>query len=201
MASGAWSSSIRRSSSCSLSAFSSRERGATGAPFGAFSAFLVALFAEMYGFPLTIYLLSGWLQSRYPQVDWFSHDGGHLLEDLFGWRANPHFGPVPHPELRLHRRRLRPDLGRLDGALRGPTSDARHDRGLFVCPTSAICRLRPGDVRLPAAVADAGDAGDVPDPGRDVCAAVLRSRSAKPGGNLVAPTTPTPPACPPSFRA
>lgn len=61
--------------------------------FGAFSAFLVALFAEMYGFPLTIYLLSGWLQSRYPGVDWFSHDAGHLLEMLFGWKANPHFGP------------------------------------------------------------------------------------------------------------
>ena len=61
--------------------------------FSAFSAFLVALFAEMYGFPLTIYFLSGWLQSRYPGVDWFSHDAGHLLEMLFGWKANPHFGP------------------------------------------------------------------------------------------------------------
>ena len=61
--------------------------------FGAFSAFLVALFAEMYGFPLTIYVLSGWLQSRYPNVDWFSHDGGHLLEMLLGWTANPHAGP------------------------------------------------------------------------------------------------------------
>ncbi len=61
--------------------------------FGAFSAFLVALFTEMYGFPLTIYLLSGWLQSAYPGVDWFSHDAGHLPEMLFGWRANPHFGP------------------------------------------------------------------------------------------------------------
>jgi protein-S-isoprenylcysteine O-methyltransferase Ste14 len=47
----------------------------------------------MYGFPLTIYLLSGWLESRYPGVDWFSHDAGHLLEMLFGWKANPHWGP------------------------------------------------------------------------------------------------------------
>jgi protein-S-isoprenylcysteine O-methyltransferase Ste14 len=61
--------------------------------FGAFSGFLVALFTEMYGFPLTIYFLSGWLQSRYPNVDWFSHDAGHLLETIFGWKTNPHFGP------------------------------------------------------------------------------------------------------------
>jgi protein-S-isoprenylcysteine O-methyltransferase Ste14 len=60
--------------------------------FGAFSAFLVALFTEMYGFPLTIYFLSGWLQSRFPGVDWLSHDAGHLLEMVFGWKANPHFG-------------------------------------------------------------------------------------------------------------
>lgn len=61
--------------------------------FGAFSAFIVALFTEMYGFPLTIYFLSGWLQSRFPGIDWFSHDAGHLLEMLLGWKANPHFGP------------------------------------------------------------------------------------------------------------
>lgn len=61
--------------------------------FGAFSAFVIALFVEMYGFLLTIYLASGWLQSRYPGVDWFAHDSGHLLEMLFGWQANPHFGP------------------------------------------------------------------------------------------------------------
>ena len=60
---------------------------------GALSAFLVALFTEMYGFPLTIYLLSGWLQTNYPGVDFLVHDAGHLLETLFGWRANPHFGP------------------------------------------------------------------------------------------------------------
>jgi len=60
--------------------------------FGAFSAFLVALFTEMYGFPLTLYFLSGWLQNRYPGIDWFSHDAGHLLEMIFGWKTNPHFG-------------------------------------------------------------------------------------------------------------
>jgi protein-S-isoprenylcysteine O-methyltransferase Ste14 len=61
--------------------------------FSAFSAFLVALFTEMYGFPLTIYLFSGWLQTKYPTVDFFSHDAGHLLEVMFGWKINPHFGP------------------------------------------------------------------------------------------------------------
>lgn len=61
--------------------------------FSAFSAFMVALFTEMYGFPLSIYLLSGWLQSRWPNVDWFSHDAGHFLEMTLGWKTNPHFGP------------------------------------------------------------------------------------------------------------
>lgn len=61
--------------------------------FGMYSGFIIALFAEMYGFPLTIYLLSGWLSTHYPGVEWLSHDAGHLLEMLFGWRVNPHFGP------------------------------------------------------------------------------------------------------------
>lgn len=61
--------------------------------FGAFSAFVVALFTEMYGFPLTIFLLSGWLQTRFPDVNFFSHDAGHLLEVTLGWKTNPHFGP------------------------------------------------------------------------------------------------------------
>ena len=62
--------------------------------FSAFSAFIVALFVEMYGFPLTIYLLSGWLTSRYPGLDPFSHDAGHLWNTLIGWKINPHFDPL-----------------------------------------------------------------------------------------------------------
>ncbi len=62
--------------------------------FGAFSAFIVALFTEMYGFPLTIYLLSGWLGSRYPGLDLLSHDAGHLWNTLLGWKDDPHFNPL-----------------------------------------------------------------------------------------------------------
>ena len=61
--------------------------------FGAFSAFLVALFTEMYGFPLTIYLLSGWLASRYPGMDFLSHNMGHLWSTLLGWQGDPHISP------------------------------------------------------------------------------------------------------------
>lgn len=58
--------------------------------FGAFSAFIVALFTEMYGFPLTIYLLSGWLVKRVPGIDIYSHDSGHLWETIFNLGGDPH---------------------------------------------------------------------------------------------------------------
>ena len=62
--------------------------------FGAYSAFIVALFAEMYGFPLTIYLLSGWLGPRFPDVNLFGHEAGHLWWVVTGQQGNPHFGAL-----------------------------------------------------------------------------------------------------------
>ena len=62
--------------------------------FGAFAAFIVALFVEMYGFPLSIYLMSGWLQTRYPNLDLLSHNAGHLWSTLQGEKGDPHFGPL-----------------------------------------------------------------------------------------------------------
>lgn len=61
---------------------------------GAFSAFVVALFTEMYGFPLTIYFLSGWLSEAYPEVDFLTHNNGHLLHTLLGFEGNPHWDPL-----------------------------------------------------------------------------------------------------------
>ena len=62
--------------------------------FGAFAAFIVALFVEMYGFPLSIYLLSGWLQTKYPGLDLLSHNSGHLWSALLGEKGDPHFSPL-----------------------------------------------------------------------------------------------------------
>ena len=58
---------------------------------GAFSAFIIALFTEMYGFPLTIYLLSGWLGSRFPQVNFLAHESGHLWHSILGLKGDPHW--------------------------------------------------------------------------------------------------------------
>ena len=59
---------------------------------GVFSAFVVALFTELYGFPLTLYLVSGWLGGRLPALE-LTHNGGHLWAELVGWNGDPHLSP------------------------------------------------------------------------------------------------------------
>ncbi len=49
--------------------------------FGLIQAFIIALYAEMYGFPLTIYLLTTFLGFDIPWL----HVKGHLWASLFGW--------------------------------------------------------------------------------------------------------------------
>lgn len=62
---------------------------------GAFSGFMVALFAEMFGYPLTIYILTGLLGSRYPVLDPFTHINGHLWVALAG--GSPLLYSILHP--------------------------------------------------------------------------------------------------------
>ncbi|PKM52223.1 MAG: isoprenylcysteine carboxyl methyltransferase [Firmicutes bacterium HGW-Firmicutes-7] len=51
---------------------------------GAFFAFIVALFSEMFGYPLTIYILTSIFGKRYPVLDPLSHANGHLWVTLAG---------------------------------------------------------------------------------------------------------------------
>lgn len=60
--------------------------------FGLFSGFIVALFTEMYGVPLTVYLLSSWLGNSVLGLD-LTHNGGHLWAKLIGWKGDPHYSP------------------------------------------------------------------------------------------------------------
>lgn len=63
--------------------------------FGAFTAFIIALFSEMFGFPLTIYILTSILGRNYPVLDPFTHANGHLWVALAG--GSPILFNVLHP--------------------------------------------------------------------------------------------------------
>jgi protein-S-isoprenylcysteine O-methyltransferase Ste14 len=62
---------------------------------GAFSAFMIALFSEMFGFPLTIYILTTLLGKKYPVLDPFTHLNGHLWVALAG--GSPVLFSILHP--------------------------------------------------------------------------------------------------------
>lgn len=55
--------------------------------FGGFSAFIIALFTEMYGLPLTLYFLAPWLEKTFPGINPFAHNTGMLWNIIF--RINP----------------------------------------------------------------------------------------------------------------
>jgi hypothetical protein len=122
--------------------------------FSAFSAFIVALFVEMYGFPLTIYLISGWLVRRYPGLDPFSHDAGHLWNTLLGWKINPHFDPLHNIEQHSYLRWFHSAISCLEGALRSSEdAHARHNGSLRSCSPPSICWLYSHHARLSISVA------------------------------------------------
>lgn len=62
---------------------------------GVFAAFMVALFTEMFGIPLTIYILTSVLGSKYPVLDPFTHLNGHLWVALTG--GSPIVYSILHP--------------------------------------------------------------------------------------------------------
>lgn len=51
--------------------------------FGGFSAFLVALFTEMYGLPLTLFVIAPWITKHFPGINPFGHDTGILWNVIF----------------------------------------------------------------------------------------------------------------------
>ena len=151
--------------------------------FGAFSAFLVALFTEMYGFPLTIYLLSGWLSSRYPGVDLFSHNNGHLPAVLLGWEGNPHLNPLHILSYILIAGGYILLAAAWNVLYRTQRATDCYRRPIHLCAPSTIRRRRSDHAGVPAPVADTSYASDVSRIGDHVRPAGL-ARGARGAGSI-----------------
>lgn len=131
--------------------------------FGAFAAFIVALFVEMYGFPLTIYLISGWLQTKFPNLDLLSHTSGHLWFTLFGRKGRPAFRRTAHRQLRFSGLWFLPVVHSVECALpRSAWPIACNNRPLRAHSPSAVRGFCDDSAGFPAAVAHLADLGHVP---------------------------------------